>query len=829
MSVKVLENINDLKLVEQDTFNSSQNLYIIDVPNFSLEDLSFPSLHLRIAKEIVFSSDVILIFENSTKILKNTSLSKILQFIENEDKRYFENSLSNILIVIKDNDKKSLPLLIQQLTYLRLYPKVYTEEEYKRIKELSKWRELKNRIESTILSLRKFISLEKNYFLNDFVQELIQELSYILWNPLEGLSVSLATFSSFNSGKTFLLNCIAGYELDKISMGHDTKNFLMYIPSRKNREIFPVDNSPSMQVQKRTYIPLEDLQVVLFDTVSYDISEDSKKAVEDFVNKWAEKIDIFVFISDYTKHAQNSEMELFRILADINKRYPDKSFVCILNKLDQMMMDHITVKNIVRANEFVKSRFLKLYKDDSFNVVFIPVILQYFWALRKVEVEYSVKTIEDIENLIENAEADLNLEIMLKDLKRYFKLKEVRMEDLEVFHNFSSFLNLIKNESEKILLLKIHQYGETNVINSCLKRFGVIREQIENFISDFQKPFNSIIIAFNNFYTFINEAKNSHEVNFSKIEEYFRNETNVILNSVSNSLYELDRKIAEFREKTIDEISSMKDKCSSEFLTKSWSIRMLNRKISTIQKQIVSDLREILVFDFSIDNLENSIRKSLENFESRLSKQVNSIEEFQIGLSTQLSEKVREILKVDHPVEFLDEGSIEKVNRSINALEKVKPDIPVKIPYNPNFRDIVNLLDKLQKIIENWSIKTNTEKPSLFKSLIDILTFRYFRKLEEYKKQILKDFELEMDVLKEDILDLTEKVSNVTKAQIDEIKASLELFSLSCLQEFRNYEQLREKILSDIETASKDIESLIQKKMESLNELKKITSLVLVE
>lgn len=349
------------------------------------------------------------------------------------------------VIVVRSSDYDETIFLYQQFIYLEIAPKIYPRKEfYKKI---------------LLKSIRKNLDYKEQH-------------------------INIGIFSTKKSGKSTLINALLKDEYSPSSYEIPTPCIIEYKPVKYSRyiKLYIFDKVERLSNQRELidklnnifksmaisgkelpkitieYPKLDSFNFNLYDTPGVDLA--GSKHYE-LVEEILEKIDCAIFIVDYTKYAQKSELELLeKIKSYFDKVGKNVPIVCVVNKIDAMFTDAGSEKIKVRVADFIYNK-LKYLNLRDFIVIPISAITElYLSIIRKhfPEIEKSKCVIDFLKSIKDNAikkdkrfRTYINfIENISNNLRDAFHMKEVKYQDLIYISGFDVFRNYLLNCTESI-------------------------------------------------------------------------------------------------------------------------------------------------------------------------------------------------------------------------------------------------------------------------------------------------------------------------------------------------------------------------------------------
>ena len=369
-------------------------------------------------------------------------------------------SLSEVFYILSSNDKKELFEFIQNLIYLNVYPRAYTAREVA-VRELIE--NLTSNIDNLLATFGKTIEEisalsweeeEKNDH-KERVLEFLTSLVGLLKKLKRRERVKVGVFATKKSGKSMVVNALLEEEFAPTSLELATPTVIEYHPWDKdfikvqfqNGEEREFENS--LQVKrylikefKKVNLEGEKLPVVKIyyprrkegkvDFVIYDTPGPDLAASKhgEFIDEYINKSDVVVFVVDYSKYAQESEIQLLeKIAQEFKKQGKEQTLIIAVNKIDLMYQDTDTEKIRVRVADFIREK-LKTLGIDSPIVIPITAMI-YFYAKEIAKYYPQITQTDDVKNFFEELE------------EKILEEEDIPLED-EVIQTTSNFLRYLR-------------------------------------------------------------------------------------------------------------------------------------------------------------------------------------------------------------------------------------------------------------------------------------------------------------------------------------------------------------------------------------------------
>ncbi len=633
---------------------------------------------------------------------------------------------SQHIIIIESNDPSETIETIQELTLMQINANVYTREEVI-------WKQCTKNFEAErdklLDELKLSIDNLAKYETNSKVN--VEKLKKILFESLldikkfieksKNRTIKLAVFATKKSGKSMLVNALLGEEYAPTSLELATPNAIEYIPhdgklslEYKNniiefdsplklkeyikKEFQEVNKDAKELPVMRIYYPKKDnLNFLIYDTPGPDLAgaEGHKKIAE----KYIKEADAAVFIIDYSKYAQESEVKLLENLKELFEKHRKlHSLIIAINKIDLMFSDTDTEKIKNRVAYFIKEVFKK---KGIKNFFVLPISAMLYF--------YTKKLIEKIPEIKE--EKDLLSSNLLR--VNFYKKREVAKEIVKfIKDNINTLTDVLSYESV--------------TINDLIK--------LSNF--EFLKNYIFYIVNTMAYLEKVRKILTDIEVTITKVNNYIN----------SSKLL------------AVKEVEKIK-KILNEFIDK--IVNIADRKISNdLQNEIEKTFEnfEISLQTTQYDLILNKIEKHKDNFFKRIKNEIKSQLNDTIKKKNPLPEIGKLTLKLkkcsfkfSEFVEVITKEDVEKLIKSITELlnreiRKIKEEIDyttVKISKELE-SEIHSLYFKLDKIVPFY-IKNDLKNIYPPKLSYSIPVNDLIKKIINEIRNLLTSFTLEFD------------------------------------------------------------------------------------
>ncbi len=711
-------------------------------------DLEEFAVDPKICKEIRFKRPVTVRIERGEKFeeKKAKTLSEILKMgCCDED----------CTIIVESNDLSETFDLIQQFINLGLNPDVYTRKDFLKKSIVKKFDELypvlKKKIEEVQEDVEKFLpEVQNNLRRGSFgrlagqikedyesmvkeIQETSEDVKRSLKEAGEEL-IKVSVFATKKAGKSMVVNAFLGEEYAPTSQELPTPNVIVYKPSEDEKiklsyrgatrefksalelkdfikqEFEAVKRAGKKLPEMVVFYPPKTMEKYeLYDTPGPDLAGSEHAEV---VKEYIDKADVSVFVVDYTKHAQESEINLFKQVRRVAKeRGRAYSFVCAVNKIDQMYKDSDTRKIVVRVSDFIRAKLKELGFE---NFVVIPTTaLVHFYLMKLVELfpelSKSENLLEDLEKLRMKLkkEADKYPKYIRKTYLPNVKAMveyAVDVHDVESI-SFDEFSKLINFETlEKYVLYIVKGKAKLEKIYDSIKNVSIYVTKIRNLLGaekakqrmvakvlsekeknkrkELERKLNSIENAIERFFEEVNREgiDKSFEEFFTKVEDtiedfLFEKMPERVKEYAKKSVgLALEEKLDNLIRKLYDDVELLKKRKfgRDEFERKYKSI---NFSISEeeLRSVLKSALRQVIK-NMTLEWLENEKRRYESMAERIRIDVVRALDE----LKRQIKKEFALSLEVDVP-RF-------KLDFSIERIRKILEDEASKLNFSASVR-----------------------------------------------------------------------------------------------------------------------------------------------
>lgn len=601
-------------------------------------------------------------------------------------KDYLDKIDESHFFVVKGNNIKDVLELVQQLVYLGKNVPVYTEEdlEYQKvylnlkkhkhflIQKLNELRSLiETKISDSIVPDRKEYEKDRK-IVSDIRNNILQSVSNAI-NELPKIDreVKVAVMATKKSGKSMVVNCVLGEEYAPTSLEIPTPNIITYIPSEDGRLALKYKGELkyfSKPQELREYIKeqfktvqdsgeaLEDMEIYypyrsgtkfyILDTPGPDLAKSQHNVVDKVLNF---EPDVVVFVIDYTKHAQSSEIELFE---RIREKFKEKEIldmvICLVNKVDTVFQDADTEKSKLRVAAFINNKFKEIGYD---NIVVIPtsaLISFYLYKLLDVLGDELRETEDIIEFLrkkevIEKTKGE-ELKTYRKQVENFANVLFDDDDEEKGFEKIAEFtgIDLFKGYLDIVISGKVEAKKAKIVSTDVESYITSVRNSVENLgLKDFRQKAsllkNELISLKDDIGNLLREIVN--------IENDFRDTVESIEHRVKESLekvaervfYKMEARLENFildkKKEIFDDLEQLRlGKIDRKSFEKKWSYIQVPKDelfpaymVEIITEGEISGIKIVLdkkqkEFNEELRTIDQSLKEKFDNFKERVKR-----------------------------------------------------------------------------------------------------------------------------------------------------------------------------------------------------------------
>ena len=836
MKVEILNNIDDFG----DKFSENPNRYFLIAKNFTIGDI-FKEYPLK-AKEsvplkIAYNKEIngYILNEDTTK----KDVHNLKEVIEYLDENYQNKKLILNINTKTDDGKNTILDIMQQFVFLQIDDfEVLSQDDLKNQKMYEKFNEIKAEMKA---ELNRFKSEVLSYDTND---KEIKESKKTLTSKIDNLlniiketkqrKLIISAIALRNAGKSVVVNNFLGQELAPTSDEDSTPCSVIYetwdkdyievkIPKDEKLDRYKNETIKKFKNAEEVYkyLSLEfdfvndkmnekympdiyikypgDNDYIFVDTPGPN-KNDEHANISDY---WLEKSDVVLFVREYGDNEEKNAVDfLKKVRSVLLKKDKIHSLLVIENKLDQMYNN---------KHQKSKTRYLDKsvnYLKDIENISTLCMAtsaLEYFDVLeiKNLMKKYNYDNLDDF--IEESYDLDLNddensiigmIENSIKNLKRFYGLRNVTIEDIVKHSNFEAIINKTRYVAENRAFIEVFSnlfYRLENELNSIKNQF--VLGQLDKLVSkkdEIEKKLDEI----SQFFQQKKEEAKNMETKFdidepidtmyneisketiSSLENELESFKNDVIEKKTNSIKVKDimEKLTSKIEKKIDSTIVEINKAKNEELEKiEYTIYELDYEI---QDYINSKNLEEYGIEFEWNELNPSLRKDEFHIQYKFGKKVDIYANFESSVKDVFTTEIRTKTKtykesdskwwnpfswrktvtkkriIEYEVEVVDEENLDKEIKQIKEsfvhllskeLEDDKKE--TKRDLENQFKEFDKKL-KIEKVfvIENYEELNNQIKNGLNKD-IDTLnnqakfyneSKKEFEKLETLFKEVVK-------------------------------------------------------------------------------------------
>lgn len=709
-------------------------------------------------------------------------------------------------IIVKSNYMEEALYLTQQLINLEIRANVYIEADVYKRKVIhniyNQHREL--------LSLAREVSnsFKRASFSKDLPKKFLEILESLSQNAdrifqsiekVRDKIISVAVFSTKKSGKSMVVNALIREEYAPTSQELPTPNIIEYHPvpnikrprliykditkefdnatelkkfveSEFKKVMLTGESLPDMKVE---YPMKEGINFLIYDTPGPDLA----KSRHDIIDKIMPNVDVAVFIIDYTKYAQTSEMELLERLEKYFKSRGKKySFICVVNKLDQMFLDASTEKILVRVGDFIYHKLLELGFRE-FLVIPVSAITKFYIERIKESFPQIVKA-DNIYDFISMNKAKLKedktmrtymtfIQNVANSMADFYEMPSVKYDDVLDLCNFDTFEKyLIQVASTKASLernwIEIENVVEgLSVIDNTIRGRALIlqkeQEKIEKTLDTFLKEFEKKR----------EEYKKNAENEFDIIEEEIYEALDYVVRTaieqaneyLTHAIYKSVHKLSEAIDR---DISGLKYRTiSREEFERKWS-SFSPSDLGLIEPEKLVEESAYVTSSIMKRVLEETIGSRLEDKKKKIDTIYKGLANDVIALIDKLNETLRKIVH-NLPKDIKIEAPEVQLEFRIGSIEEI-------------IMGIVDKVGDIQEIVIKRSSQffADNIKGGFFRWLFSFFGAERYEVKEEFKESILSEYKEKLLNIKNEIMRyLLDGINQARKEKQKELKSLL--------------------------------------------------------
>ncbi len=803
-------------------------------------------LNAKVCNQVMFKDGVDL-YVNNVKINTFYNLFELLKALNETDK--------GVYVSIKSNDNKELFEILQQLINLRIDLDVYKDEDISRNKSVVFFRTKHKELKAYLLSFDNTLKYIDSHNLNS-IEELKKSIIESIEKSIKEIDriekpIKVAVFATKKSGKSMVVNCLLNEEYAPTSLELATPNVLVYKPYRGDK-IKLVYEDQELEFEKPENIKefirkiyedvnlqgraLGDMTIYypattghfyeVYDTPGPDLAGSEHR---DIYEKVLPHIDVSIFLIDYTKYAQDTEMKLFEdIKKEFEKLQKNHTFICLINKIDTIFQDESAEKVTVRIADFMENKLKSLGYS---NFVVIPISAMMYFYTNKIASRY-----QDIMNC-------KDVVSFLQDL--------VKRDDIRNDETYRTFIRNVQN-----LANNIYDMHNRDITYNDLIKFTNMDFLIKylNFViqnkADIEKTWSiiaSIDSSINNVFNNLNIRRKTLKQHIEEIKKAFDDFMNGVYKDIErniedNVIAEIDKMKYEIYDNiTVHIFFAIKENKQRHEVKISSEINNAKVDIAKYIEDLKAGEMDINVFDYIVNERIKMIKVDIE-----LIKDTFLNKELFIGPIKNKTQKINEELSI---LSNNFKESISKLNQQIkNILSKDIVSETGDIIETPSIDISFNITELLADKIEsfNYTIYTqNTIDQTFFSEVIKGGVLRWiaslfggsryevdvpliFSKIDEMKANLSEKFESYFDDLENKMNVIRDEIMSHITAEIDNRKLIIHDFFKSVgniIEEIRRelddeYSE-REKILEfvDIALNSYDAVSKVWKEIVTVGKL----------
>lgn len=790
------------------------------------------------------------------KVCKNVSYSKPVSFYDSGKEKgkfktiydflnfYYRNihNFKRPYLVINSNSKQELFDTIQQFIYLKINMDIYTQEELKKRRVVEKFKSSYKDLEELVQQVKESLYQKDKVYNSEEVMHLKQKIINYLENIKDELKkvetdIKVAVFSTKKSGKSMVVNGLIGEEIAPTSIELPTPNNILYIPYEEDTIKLKYKGQEKIfesHIECRDYIKkefklvkekgekLDDMEIYypykkykqkkyrIYDTPGPDLaSKDETKSHKEVYKKVLVDTDVAIFIIDYTKYAQESEVELFK---DIKKEFFDKSarnmsFICVANKIDQVFGDAGVEKLTIRIADFIVHKFKELGFD---NFIVIPISARTYFYIEKIAEKFpdiresdnlrERLLAEDIENYTDGVTEEYISEIQnfTNNLRRSFKNENLRYQDIidftyfDYFEKYIDYIAQSKAEVEKI-------YG--SIIPNIDSKITAIKNEINGRINLLQKDIRKITEELSKFLAEVEPISAEKEKVYESLEdaeyEIYKRLRKVIKDNLeniyTNKKTRLKEELNSLRELLPEYISGLK----KGFISKEQFIE----KYSYLKMDFGADVR---IDKLSLSEIERNIKGKLkepQDYINNTTKQLEySIDRLNHSLQNIIGRHIGSSSFVFYTPDFNVSISPEVV---VSKIQKLLDGIMFKYEYELQSDIVIDNKDKDRNFIENLKNRILDIFLRLTGAKWEKIEYHIKLELLNIEKELLEEFEREYRLMENKADELLEEFKKELNEDFLNIKLGVEEYFIAVKDVISG---IKEDLSKDIDVRGKIVE-----------------------
>ena len=818
MNIKVVKVRTDKEMYDAvlegniPVLDSDKELYkILEEVGKSIDDDEI-KYNLKVCKNIRFSRDLMLYVDGN----KERSFRELYEFVDyyyrNKDvfsSDRHENKFRNVYLVFgfdeeKEKDAETVKKFkeeffdtIQQLIYLDIHMDVYTKgflekkrivEEFK--KERWKFEELvykaMDEIDSLIANTKdteeiKSIALENLHKIGELLYKLESE-------------IKVAIFATKKTGKSMVVNGLIGEELAPTSLELPTPCNILFKPIEENKIIvrdekeereftnaYEVKNylKEKFEKVKEEGHKISDIEIsypykmyktkkyMIYDTPGPDLATKERSMGHGEVYKTAlSNSDVAVFIIDYTKYAQQSEVDLLESIREEFKNR-DMVLICAVNKIDEVFSDADSEKMPIRIADFIRAK----YKSMGYrNIIVIPISAMTYFYMQKLADRFPEVKGEDFAGALERIKSIIKAkEESQKEYKTY--LAFIRgiagsletIYDIEVSYesiiNFSGF-ELFRRYVEQVVFSKAEVDRVYNVITKIGIHYNAIKNEIENRLNILKSHKSSIENLSKEIEEFEKEDLKDIKQEIESLIEKLKGKEKELKKDVRSTLKKSFKRVENNSKKALkNNLKEIRNKFSNDDKYKD-----IISNSSTLDKFLEEFRKSLLEVFLRSTGLGKHIKDGINALLEEISKQNEDINKEIEDLINKLREKVLHLNKKAKEILHGEDKAIEEEEfKDMLSLPIFKPEIGLS--------EIESFIEKILEDYKNMNVDAFT---SNFKEKVDMKTKglkNWLRKLifkEDIVRELKEDFVSGFEGIKDEIEDIHENYISELEDKLEE-------------------------------------------------------------